>query len=115
MNVHWTMSKASYDWTDEYSFAYSEGPYYIDTKIINTQPTVDLAMTYRIQSNPKILNTKAPHVMSTCWGIYDVNKRETVFGRCLDAKHEVASVTKLMTAYTVTEIARKYRLKLDEV
>ena len=41
--------------------------------------------------------------------------RETVYGQSMDSKHEVASVTKTMTAYTVTEIARKYRLNLSEV
>ena len=62
-----------------------------------------------------MLNANAPIVQATCFGIYDVNERETVFGKMMDAKHEVASVTKVMTAYTVTEIARKYKLILSQV
>ena len=33
----------------------------------------------------------------------------------MDSKHEVASVTKVMTAYAVTEVARKYKLDLSKV
>ena len=60
MNVHWEQTKATYDWTDEYSFAYSDSPYYINTDIIDTKPAIDVAYTYRIMSNPKVLNANAP-------------------------------------------------------
>ena len=61
-----------------------------------------------------MLNSKAPQLSASSWGLYDVEKREIVYGKLVDTRREVASVTKTMTAYTVCELARKYDLKLSE-
>ena len=62
-----------------------------------------------------MLNSKAPQVQANYWGIYDVDKKEILHGKLVENRREVASVTKIMTAYAVIEVARKYKLELSSV
>ena len=71
-------------------------------------------MIEKIRANPKVLNSKAPTLTASSWGLYDVERREIVYGKLVDTRREVASVTKTMTAYTVCELGRKYNLNLSE-
>ena len=72
-------------------------------------------MINRLLANPKVLNSKAPPVQANFWGIYDVDKRETIHGKLMETRREVASCTKIMTGYAVIEVARKYKLDLSTV
>ena len=70
-------------------------------------------MIEKIRTNPKALNKSAPQLSASSWGIYDVNAKECVYGKLVDTRREVASVTKTMTAYTVCDIAKRYELDLS--
>ena len=82
-------------------------------QLINTKPAIDPTLINRIHANPKVLNAKAPQVQANYWGIYDVDKRETIHGKLMENRREVASVTKIMTGYAVIEVSRKYKLDLS--
>ena len=108
-------AKMSMDNLDERSYAKSVGPYHINECLIQTKHSIDPTLTARIQANPKVLNAKAPQLQANFWGIYDVEKKEIVHGKLVDNRREVASVTKIMTAYAVIEVARKYTLDLTKI
>lgn len=100
------------DHKDEHFYGKSDSPYHVNTSLINLNHEVDVTMTEKILANPKVLNSKAPQVQANFWGIYDMDAKETVYGKLLHNRREVASVTKIMTAYAVIEVARKYNLNL---
>ena len=105
-------ARLSMDHKDEHFYGKSDGPYHIDKSLINLHHEVDTTLTEKISANPKVLNSRAPQVQANFWGIYDLDARETVHGKLLHNRREVASVTKIMTAYAVIEVARKYKLDL---
>jgi D-alanyl-D-alanine carboxypeptidase len=49
-------------------------------------------------------NIKVPQVSSKAWAIFDVNKMTIVYGRREYQKREVASLTKIMTAWVVINL-----------
>jgi D-alanyl-D-alanine carboxypeptidase len=68
-----------------------------------------------VQANPMLLYKQAPNVSAKFWAIFDTNKQSFIYGKREYVKREVASLTKMMTAFTVIDLARQYKLKLSEV
>lgn len=61
----------------------------------------------------KILMDKpAPHCSAQSWAVYDQKTNTLLFGKMEREKRECASLTKIMTAYTVFKMME--RLKIDE-
>ena len=102
----------SMDHTDEKAYAKSNDSYHINKSLIKSTHTIDPVLAQKIAVNPNVMNAKAPKVQAGYWGIYDVNKKESIYGKSMDTRREVASVTKIATAYAVIELARKYDLDL---
>ena len=92
------------DHLDEKTFAKSDGPYHMKNSLINLNHEIDAEMSDKIITNPKALNSKAPCIQAASWGIYDVNDGDVILGKLIDNRREVASVTKTMTAFTITQI-----------
>lgn len=53
---------------------------------------------------------KVPNISAKCWAIYDVNKMSIVYGRREYQKREVASLTKIMTAWVVINLCKEWNL-----
>ena len=54
-----------------------------------------------------ILTRSPPFVTASSWAIYDGNRIKKLFGKNSSAPREVASLTKIMTAYTVKRLAEE--------
>lgn len=48
------------------------------------------------------------------WALFDVNKQSFIHGKREYMKREVASLTKIMTCYTVLDLAKQFKIKLSE-
>lgn len=51
-----------------------------------------------------------PSISAKCWAIYDVNKMSIVYGRREYQKREVASLTKIMSAWVVINLCKEWAL-----
>ena len=57
----------------------------------------------------KILMDKpAPHCSAQAWSIYDQKNNTMLFGRSERERREVASLTKIMTAYVVFQMMERF-------
>lgn len=63
-------------------------------------------MKRRVQANPRLIYHATPKISAHYWAIFDVNKMSFIHGKREYMKREVASLTKIMTAYTVIDLAR---------
>jgi D-alanyl-D-alanine carboxypeptidase len=57
-----------------------------------------------IVSNQK--KVKMPKISANCWAIYDVNKKTMIEGKREHFKREIASLTKIMTAWVVINLCK---------
>lgn len=53
-----------------------------------------------------MIYSAAPKISAHFWAIFDGNKQSFIHGRREYMKREVASLTKIMTVYTVIDLAR---------
>lgn len=67
--------------------------------------TFDLEIRKRVQANPKLIYSATPKVSAGFWAIYDVNRQTFIHGKREYIQREVASLTKMMTAYAVLELS----------
>jgi D-alanyl-D-alanine carboxypeptidase len=51
-------------------------------------------------------------VTAKCWAVFDGNKMNFVHGKREYMRREVASLTKMMTLYTVLKLAKEYRINM---
>ena len=58
-----------------------------------------------------LLDRPAPHVSALSWVVLDYHTKEILFGKLEKERREVASLTKILTIYTVMKLVD--RLKLD--
>lgn len=58
---------------------------------------------------------QVPSITAKYWAIFDTTRQHFIYGKREYVKREVASLTKMMTAFTVIELAKLYKLKLNEV
>jgi len=63
--------------------------------------------------NPSILYRQVPCVSAKFWAIFDSNKHSFVHGRREYIRRECASLTKIMTAYTIISLAKRYNLEIE--
>ena len=60
------------------------------------------------------INKNIPIITAKCWVIYDVNQMAFMFGKREYLKREVASLTKIMTCYTVIQLAKEFQINLKK-
>lgn len=60
-----------------------------------------------------LLDKPAPLVTAQSWAIFDVKSQTFLFGKMEREKREIASLTKIMTLYTVLRLLEK--LDIDEM
>lgn len=51
-----------------------------------------------------------PKISANCWAIYDVNKKTMIEGKREHFKREIASLTKIMTAWVVINLCKQWNL-----
>lgn len=61
-----------------------------------------------------LLENPAPFVSSQAWSVFDKQTGELLFGRCENDKRQVASLTKIMTAYVVIDLVERYKINMHE-
>ena len=66
----------------------------------------DFEIRKRVQANPRLIYQATPKVSAHFWAIFDVNKQSFIHGKREYMRREVASLTKMMTAYTILDLAR---------
>ena len=76
---------------------------------------IDTEMRRKVQKNPRLIYQITPKVSSNYWAIFDGHKQSFIHGKREYTKREVASLTKMMTAYTILELCKQYRLKLSAI
>jgi D-alanyl-D-alanine carboxypeptidase len=57
-----------------------------------------------------LLDNPIPFVSAYTWAIMDQSTGELLFGRCETESRQVASLTKIMTAYVVLDMTIRYQL-----
>lgn len=55
-----------------------------------------------------LLENPAPYVSANNWVIIDRKKGDLMFGKCENESRQVASLTKIMTAYCVLNLLDKF-------
>lgn len=48
-----------------------------------------------------LLDLPAPHLTAQAWAVYDMKANKFLFGKLERDRREIASLTKIMTCYTV--------------
>ena len=87
--------------------------YYIKKTLIKSEHSINPDLLARIKANPNVLDSTAPKIAAQFCSIYDLNKKQVVYGRSPEKRHQVASLTKIMTFYTIVELAKKYKVNLS--
>ena len=67
---------------------------------------IDYEMKRRVQANPRLIYQATPKVSAHYWAIFDGTKQQFIHGKREYMKRECASLTKIMTAYTVLELVK---------
>ena len=67
---------------------------------------IDQEMKKKVQANPRLIFHATPKISAHYWAIFDGHKQSFIHGKREYMKREVASLTKIMTAYTVLELAK---------
>jgi|LauGreDrversion4_2_1035121.scaffolds.fasta_scaffold554973_2 D-alanyl-D-alanine carboxypeptidase (penicillin-binding protein 5/6) len=57
-----------------------------------------------------LVDLAPPFVTAKSWAIMDGRTGEILFGKCENDRREIASLTKIMTAFVVIQIIRKIKL-----
>ena len=57
-----------------------------------------------------LVDLAPPFVTAKSWAICDGRTGEILFGKCENDRREIASITKIMTAFVVIQIVRKIKL-----
>lgn len=57
-----------------------------------------------------LLDIPVPFVSAQSWVVYDSQTEQVLFGRMERERREIASLTKIMTAYVVLTLIKRYSL-----
>lgn len=57
-----------------------------------------------------LLDLPAPVVSAQSWAVYDMKHDKFLFGKLERDRREIASLTKIMTCYTILNLLEKYNL-----
>jgi serine-type D-Ala-D-Ala carboxypeptidase (penicillin-binding protein 5/6) len=60
-----------------------------------------------------LLDKPAPHTSAQCWAIYDRAENKLLFGKLEKERREVASLTKIMSAYTIFRLAETFQIDIE--
>lgn len=61
-----------------------------------------------------LVDLAPPFVTAKSWSICDGRTGEILFGKCENDRKEIASLTKIMTAFVVIQIVRKIKLNAQQ-
>ena len=61
-----------------------------------------------------LMDLAPPFVTAKAWSVLDGRTGEILFGKCENDKREIASMTKIMTAFVVIQIVRKIKLNVEK-
>ena len=70
---------------------------------------------YRKSNNHKIkseLNSKFPNLSSNIWGVFNGSNGEILFGKNYNTRREIASLTKIMTCFTVIQLSKALNIDM---
>ena len=56
-----------------------------------------------------------PPVSASSWAVYNMKTKALIFGKMEKERREIASLTKIMTCYTVISLAERFNLDLDNI
>ena len=73
---------------------------------IHMRRVIDQELKKKVQANPRLIYQAVPKISAHYWAIFDGHKQSFIHGKREYMKREVASLTKIMTAYTVIELAK---------
>ena len=73
---------------------------------IQLRRVIDFEMKRRVQANPRLHYQATPKISAHYWAIFDGAKQSFIHGKREYMKREVASLTKIMTVYTVIDLAK---------
>ena len=59
-----------------------------------------------------MLDRPPPHVSALSWVVLDQSSKEVLFGKLEKERREVASLTKILTIYTVLALTDKFKTDL---
>jgi D-alanyl-D-alanine carboxypeptidase len=68
-----------------------------------------------IACTPFLATQSLPNITAQSYAIYDMKKGHMIHGRKENLKREIASLTKIMTFYTVYDIIERNKLSIDEI
>eukprot|EP00347_Sterkiella_histriomuscorum_P010552 403375850 len=77
---------------------------------LNEQEEEKIAQN-EIQLTKILLDQPAPMVSAQAWAVYDVKQNKLLFGKLERDRREIASLTKIMTCYTVIQLLNKFKIK----
>lgn len=60
-----------------------------------------------------LLDRPPPHVSALSWVVLDQSTKEVLFGKLEKDRREIASLTKIMTIYTVLQLCDKHKVDLN--
>ena len=62
-----------------------------------------------------LLDLPAPIVSAQAWAVFDLKSEKFLFGKLERDRREIASLTKIMTCYTVLHLLDKFNLDESKV
>ena len=60
-----------------------------------------------------LLDKPAPYTTAQSWVVIDQETSKLLFGRCEKERREIASLTKMMTAFTVLTLVDKFNIDMS--
>ena len=57
-----------------------------------------------------LLDNPAPAISAQSWAVFDVKSEKLLFGKLERDRREIASLTKIMTFYTVVQLLERFGL-----
>eukprot|EP00347_Sterkiella_histriomuscorum_P021250 403334674 len=84
-------------------------------KSLSTSVSVRPSSSEQMTHKQLLLDNPAPFVSAQSWAMLDKNSGEVVFGRNENDQRQVASLTKIMTAYVVLDILQRYKINEHQV
>ena len=71
-------------------------------------------LQYEIKLAKILIDRPAPHVTAASWVVLDCETKQILFGRLEKERREVASLTKIMTFYTVLQLIDRFSVPLSQ-
>jgi D-alanyl-D-alanine carboxypeptidase len=76
----------------------------------NNELRINFKYLLKMLVHKLLVDLAPPFVTAKSWAIMDGRTGEILFGKCENDRREIASLTKIMTAFVVIQIIRKIKL-----